>query len=672
MPEIQGTFIVLEGADGSGKTTQFKLLAERLKAIGYDVEVFDFPQYESSSSHFVRSYLNGEYGPASKVSPYTASLFYALDRYEAAPKIRKALESGKIVLSNRYVGSNMAHQGGKFSDSVQQRGFFIWEDSLEYELLGIPRPTINFFLRVPAEVSYKLISNKSERTYTKQSHDEHEKDIEHLRHSIKTYDTLCQLFPKDFKAIECTKDGMLLGVPAINNLIWEVLKPILPPKPPHKPHNVVVNLDQKDDRSAENTPQEEEQPMHAAKDIAVPNGELSFELKNISLLALHHLQTVSGVSSSVESIQWENRKYKYYAPSSLPKAVIADYKKSMDKIAGLHEQMQEEFAKFSKGRGINLLNSPLKGIVPLAALVSVKITAGTKTVNDLIARAKVSPYEEVRWLSAQITAQANKQFPELFKDSQSQLEESIYSDIIARLAKENLPEYLSANEGAVTLLEAYPRNEFDLLIDSIYPYSNLPKSEIKAELDGWSYNQKAEAFDSAIKQSAATFLENSYYKWSIVDDYLALSSLMESLPVENLQLQQPTPRYGYSVPEILEQAGIEELYMECFDESLKLYSKLQEADKEEAVAYAALLGHKSRWQFKTASRSLVLAPRQPANEASFHLVAAMKEKLSEVHPLIGEYARLNVQPQEKPKQTADKPKRRNRSRSRKRSPKPKK
>src|SRR5258708_36989810 len=102
MAESSTKFFVLEGADGSGKTTQLGLLKERLEAAGYDVAVFDFPRYEEPSSYFVKQYLEGNFGPASEVSPYTASLFYALDRFEAAPQIRQALSDDKIVLSNRY------------------------------------------------------------------------------------------------------------------------------------------------------------------------------------------------------------------------------------------------------------------------------------------------------------------------------------------------------------------------------------------------------------------------------------------------------------------------------------------------------------------------------------------------------------------------------------------
>ena len=244
MQNTTGIFIVLEGTDGSGKTTQFNLLKARLQAVGHDVEVFDFPRYEEPSSNFVKQYLNGKYGPAKNISPYTASLFYALDRYEAAPAIKKALNDGKIVMSNRYAGSNMGHQGSKFNDPAEQRGFFVWADNLEFELLGIPRPTLNIFLKVPAEVSFELINRKKARSYTKKSHDEHEGDINHLRQSVATYDLLCQLFPADFKAIDCTENGELLSIAAINDRIWQQIQPLLPPKPPKAAHSMTVSLDQ--------------------------------------------------------------------------------------------------------------------------------------------------------------------------------------------------------------------------------------------------------------------------------------------------------------------------------------------------------------------------------------------------------------------------------------------
>lgn len=242
MQKHPGIFIVLEGSDGSGKGTQFRLLIERLKAVGQEVDTFDFPRYDEPSCYFVKRYLNGDYGPASEVSPYTASMFYALDRYEAAPHIKKALDVGKVVVANRYVGSNMAHQGVKFNSPAEQRGFFMWADSLEYQLLGIPRPNINLFLNVPPEISFSNIAKKAGRSYTKKVRDEHEADMSHIKKSTATYDLLCKLFPNDFKEINCSENGQLLGIVEINNLIWQTIKPLLP-LPKRKGKGAVVSLE---------------------------------------------------------------------------------------------------------------------------------------------------------------------------------------------------------------------------------------------------------------------------------------------------------------------------------------------------------------------------------------------------------------------------------------------
>ncbi|HVX58388.1 MAG TPA: thymidylate kinase, partial [Candidatus Saccharimonadales bacterium] len=308
-----GTFIVIEGSDGSGKGTQFRLLKERLAAVGYDVEVFDFPQYDQDSSHFVKQYLNGHYGPAGSISPYTASLFYALDRYEAAPRIRKALEQGKIVLCNRYVGSNMAHQGGKFDDEVEQRSFFVWEDSLEYQLLGIPRPRLNIFLKVPAETAQELVAKKKARQYTKQSHDEHEADLEHLKKSVATYDLLCELFPNDFTKIDCVEDGELLSIPDVNNKIWDVVKPLLPANPSGPAHSVVVKLNQ-DTKAAE---------TKSAKKTEKPTEKSEFADK-LSLFAYYEALQ-AGLGMGATSQAWHKNNFEYYKPDGLPKKTLARY-----------------------------------------------------------------------------------------------------------------------------------------------------------------------------------------------------------------------------------------------------------------------------------------------------------------------------------------------------------
>lgn len=226
----QGVFIVIEGTDGSGKGTQYKRLKENLEKQGYEVAGFDFPRYSEPSAYFVKEYLNGAYGTADEVGPYTGSLFYALDRYQAAKDIKQALSEGKVVLANRFTGSNMAHQGTKFEHPEERRGYFIWLDNLEFQMLGVPRPTKSFVLRVPAETAQQLVDQKEKRDYTDKKRDIHEADLSHLQRSVEVYDDMCQLFPNDFERIDCVRSGQLMDIETIERMIWEKVEPMLPKK----------------------------------------------------------------------------------------------------------------------------------------------------------------------------------------------------------------------------------------------------------------------------------------------------------------------------------------------------------------------------------------------------------------------------------------------------------
>jgi dTMP kinase len=226
---MQGILLAIEGTDGSGKGTQFKLLEQTLYAQGYAVKTFDFPQYDQPSAYFAKAYLNGEFGELKDVGAYSASLFFALDRYQAAPAIQKALDEGYVVLCNRYTGSNMAHQATKLDHAEERRGFFVWLDSIEHQLLNIPRPTLSVVLRVPADVAQKLVDQKGARDYTDKKRDLHEADLTHLSRSVEVYDDLCALFPKDFKQIDCVRSGTLMSIEQVQHLVSEAIVPLLPP-----------------------------------------------------------------------------------------------------------------------------------------------------------------------------------------------------------------------------------------------------------------------------------------------------------------------------------------------------------------------------------------------------------------------------------------------------------
>lgn len=595
-------FIVLEGSDGSGKTTQFKLLTERLRAAGYDVEVYDFPRYDEPSSYFVKRYLNGEYGPAAEVSPYTASLFYALDRFEAAPLIRQSLSEGKIVLANRYAGSNMAHQGAKFTTSGQQRGYFMWADSLEFQLLGIPRPALNIFLRVPAEVAYELIKKKAARSYTNRVHDEHESDIEHLKRSVATYDTLCQLFPKDYKPIECTKNNKILSVTEINNRIWDLLKPLLP-KPTHAGHSAVIKL------------QDSPQLSTAKSQTDIERNEKTIEVKDTSLLMVTRLL---GQNSTVNySLKWPlvtgRARIGYYIPSEFSAKLSNKYQATMGELAKLNRQL----AKVMPG-------SPYHGMTtPLAALVDAKINVQRQSIEELLSQAASEEFSEARQIAKQ--ARVPLQTPKPLKE------------IIAQLSAAGLASNSSGNDDKVKLIGVQPRNELDLLAECLYPQSHLSPDSLATELDRWTYDKKSAALKQILAADAAVVLEKTRYRFEVIDEISSIQSVIEWLTPSQVQLQPPTPRYGYRVPSEIEQAGADELFIKCFDLSLELYSEIQSAGHDELASYAVLAGHKQRWQFSIGGNNLLGYLDNPPSNVST-LIELLRSKVAEAHPLVEQAA----------------------------------
>ncbi|HYE60210.1 MAG TPA: thymidylate kinase [Candidatus Kapabacteria bacterium] len=220
----KGLFIMIEGTDGSGKTTQTELLVNRLKEAGHAVESISFPQYGTPSAAMVEEYLNGKFGTAQEVGPYRASIFYAIDRYAGSFTIRTWLDAGTIVIANRYVGSNMGHQGGKISDPVERGHYFDWNYQLEYTMFGIPKPDVNIILHMPAEMAQALVDKKGAREYLHgKKRDIHEDDIRHLKDAELAYLDMAKRFP-EFNIIECTEGETLLSKEQIHESIWATLQ----------------------------------------------------------------------------------------------------------------------------------------------------------------------------------------------------------------------------------------------------------------------------------------------------------------------------------------------------------------------------------------------------------------------------------------------------------------
>lgn len=219
MENKQGKFIVIDGTDGSGKTTQLSLLKEKLESEGYGVEVADFPQYNTKSAGLVEEYLSGKYGGADDVDPYKASIFYAVDRFDASAKINYWLSAGKIVLANRYTSASLGHQGGKIENSLERKIFFNWLYDLEYKIFEIPKPDLTIVLHVEPEISFKLAKDRNREDWVGKTKDIHEDNINHLKKAEQTYLEIASSLP-GFRLVKCTHNNEMLSPEAIHFLVW--------------------------------------------------------------------------------------------------------------------------------------------------------------------------------------------------------------------------------------------------------------------------------------------------------------------------------------------------------------------------------------------------------------------------------------------------------------------
>ena len=219
-----GKLIVFEGTDGSGKSTQFELLAKRLEAEQIGFQRLRFPQYEEPSSALIRMYLGGAFGDDPEaVNAYAASTFYAVDRYASYQRVWKDYyQGGGLVVSDRYTTSNAVHQGSKVPEG-ERAEFFRWLYDLEYDRMGLPRPDLVVLLDMPVELSEQLMRKREQSTGTHA--DIHERDEDYLKkcrdvalHAAKYY---------GWRTVSCAKNGAIRGVEDIHEEVYAIVKSCL-------------------------------------------------------------------------------------------------------------------------------------------------------------------------------------------------------------------------------------------------------------------------------------------------------------------------------------------------------------------------------------------------------------------------------------------------------------
>jgi thymidylate kinase/thymidylate synthase ThyX len=771
----QGTFIVIEGTDGSGKGTQFDLLARRLAEAGHQVVLFDFPQYSSPSSYFVKEYLNGNYGTAEQVGPYTGSLFYALDRYQASMAIRKALAQGKIVLSNRFTGSNMAHQGTKFTHAEERRGYFIWLDNLEFEMLHIPRPDRSFVLRVPAETAQQLVDQKEQRSYTDKKRDIHEADLAHLQKSVQVYDDLCSLFPKDFTRIDCVRSGTLMSIPQIHDMLWETVQPLLPKVAKDATGSVTKSvaptvasatsgptasaLDTASNHAAVSAPVKAATsgtPVYVTKDqdkqftitpdgmdflqqavtnttgnvyaftdklstttIAAAMARLSRRGDDMRITILDEFASAAGKDAKLlqrvitaygddsvqqlvgqhvvvegasniltKKLEWgrlgsyleqstryiyfdqkdKQGNYKYYTPDSLSKKTRAMYNQYMDALFDLYSDMVRKITDYvrdndktpKQGRDVAWMGATraqacdaARAVLPVAVKCTVGIYASGQALESLIMHLLADELPEARTTGQELLKEGRKVMQTFLERADKPerggamvaYKANTYN-AVHQLADKILNSKHTGKQQDITLTDIWPKNELDLCADMLYEHSDMPLGSIREAVQKMSIKQKEEIMRTYFgerlnrRHRPGRALEKAHYSWDLVCDYGIFRDLQRHRMVDDMEWQQLTPRYGYEVPKLVEDAGLTDSFEKCFEISLELYSILQNAGHALEAQYATLLGHKMRWKVTYNAREafhLHELRTSPQGHPGYRkLVLGMHAVLAEAHPLLAE------------------------------------
>ncbi len=216
-----GKLIVLEGTDGSGKSTQFRALTEHLTQDRRDFQTLVFPRYSQPSSALIRMYLGGEFGDnPSDVNAFAASAFYAVDRYASFQQDWGSFYNrGGLIVSDRYTTSNAVHQTAKLPKE-EQGEFLSWLYEFEYDRLGLPRPDLVIYLDVPTSFTEQMMRSREEKTGTQA--DIHEQDMAYLATCRETGRTAASHY--GWQVIECVHDGKMRSIEDIHKEIYQLVQ----------------------------------------------------------------------------------------------------------------------------------------------------------------------------------------------------------------------------------------------------------------------------------------------------------------------------------------------------------------------------------------------------------------------------------------------------------------
>lgn len=405
-------------------------------------------------------------------------------------------------------------------------------------------------------------------------------------------------------------------------------------------------------------------------------GGIHFVIENASNILTKKLEwgrLAAYLEQSTRYIYFDQRdangKYRYHVPEHFKPNIKKQYIEAMDAIFDLYSTMvrtltehvrsnsttpQAERDVAWKGATKAQACDAVRNILPVATKSTVGIYASGQAFESLIMHLLSDELPEARKTGQSLLEQGRKIIPMFLERADKPdrggamiaYRANTMSDV-QKLAKDYLSDNHAAGAAeAVTLVDFWPKNEMLLVPDMLYEHSNLSLEELQSEVNGWSYEKKSQVFKAYMgerlnrRHKPGRSIEKAHYSWDLICDYGIFRDLQRHRMVDDMNWQQLTPRYGYEVPKLIEEAGLTDEFEACFDISLKLYSLLQSSGYQLEAQYATLMGHKMRWKVTYNAREAFhlheLRTTPQGHPGYRKLVLEMHDKLSEVHPMLGE------------------------------------
>jgi dTMP kinase len=744
----EGKYIVLEGAEGVGKTSQLTELARRLRAAGFPVRTLREP--DSQSDLTARAIRQLTQDPHYPMNTRTEVLLYNAARSQSLEVIQKSVEQGIICLVDRNYLTTLAIQYYGRGDVPDYAAI----NSIIKFAVGEVEPDLCIVLDAPAAV---LKERARGRGQGERFDNLDEAFLERVRAGYlweakqrnlpvvfatesvdQVADNIWQLVSKTLAIRQPSKASTTSEPLSIKEIIEqrELPAPVAPPLSAETTANAPVAEEPyvtKDEDGrfqvtkvgeaflAESVTSvdgnvyaftEKLSPVTIAAAMARLSrrgddmritildefagklgkdsqllqrvitaygddsvqqlGGLHFVIENASNLLTKKLEwgrLAAYLEQSTRYIYFDQKnadgKYRYFVPPQLKASVKKQYCEAMDTIFELYSVMVRQLTEHVRAgssvpkaeqdvawQGATRAQAcdAIRPVLPVATTSTVGVFASGQALESLIMHLLSDELPEAQTTGQDLLEQGRKIVP-MFLERADKPERggalvayraNTYAGV-RKLAQDYLPDnYASDATEPVTLVDYWPKNELLLVPDMLYEHSNLPLQKLQSEVSDWSFDKKSEVFKSYMgerlnrRHRPGRALEKAHYSWDLVCDYGIFRDLQRHRMVDDLNWQLLTPRYGYEIPALVEEAGLTEQFEACFDISLKLYSLLQSNGYALEAQYATLLGHKMRWKITYNAREafhfheLRTAPQ--GHPGYRKLVQQMHEKLAEVHP----------------------------------------